>query len=337
MPRRPRLRHLVALASCGAVVSALALPVAPASAIPLPPSQLNLDGNVGFSTGSPTCTAVGTEPNQTSAYAHGRASDTLSMDITVTNTDATTPDPADHTRVLGSLTATGTRTLRHGSLSSYRTTGIGKVTVTKAEGAASQCNVTANVTASSMVYFTEAKAGWLYVTRSQAKHLVVEMALQSESGSAPYIQIFGGPKSTNTERVFLEPGAYAALSAFIVSSGGTGIFFKGPKPSATLSGAFHAAGSALGAAKGPAALAFPAAVSCQHHTASLRWKSGAGVMGAAFYVNGAKKASDANPVAGHTVTLRHLSRTADLHVTAKLSLRGGRHATQTRTYVACKG
>jgi hypothetical protein len=337
MPRRPRLRHLVALASCGAVASALALPVAPASAITLPPSQLSLQGSVNFSTSGPTCSAVGTEPNQTTAFTHGRASDTLSMDVTVTNTDATTPDPADHTRVLGTLTAKGTRTLKHGSLSSYRTTGTGKVTVTRAEGAASQCGVTADVVASSMVFFNEAKAGWLYVTRSQAKHLLVEMALQSETGDSPYIQIFGGPKSTSTERVFLKPGAYAALSAFIVSSSNSGIFLKAPAPSATLSGAFHVAGSALGAAKGSAALAFPAAVSCQHHTATLRWKSVAGVMGAAFYVNGAKKAADGNPVAGHSVTLRHLSRTADLHVTAKLSLRGGRHATATRTYVACKG
>ena len=97
------------------------------------------------------------------------------------------------------------------------------------------------------------------------------------------------------------------------------------------------AGSALGATKGSKAVALPAAVSCQHHSASLRWKSGAGVMGAAFYVNGAKKAADAHPTTGHTVTLRHLSGTADLHVTAQLSLRGGGHATATRTYVACKG
>ena len=56
----------------------------------------------------------------------------------------------------------------------------------------------------------------------------------------------------------------------------------------------------------------------------------------AFFVNGAKKGSDGNPVSGHKVVLRHLSKTADLKITAKLALKGGGSAQATRSYVPCK-
>jgi hypothetical protein len=70
----------------------------------------------------------------------------------------------------------------------------------------------------------------------------------------------------------------------------------------------------------------------------LRWKAGAGgVAGGTFAVNGVTRAADGHPVAGHAIVLRHLSSTADLHITAGLALKGGGHATATRTYVPCSG
>ena len=339
MHRRLRSRHVIAFASCGAVLAALALPVSPASAVTLPPPELEVGGSVSFSTTSGhACSRVGTEPSVPAAFSHGTASQSTSMDITVTNTDPVTPDPADTSHATGHVSATGKVKERHGSLVSYSLTGTGKVSVTKAEGAASQCDTTANMTADVLAYFNAHKSGWLYLTRSQVKGIATETILESEAGSEPYFSLFSGPKSKNTERVFLKPGVYLSISAFIISSD-TGQFFKAP-PVATLSGAFHTAGAALGKAKGSASkyVAFPGTVTCARHSATLRWKSSAShVASGSFSVNGQKKGSDGNPRSGGKIVLRHLSSTADLKVSAKLSLKGGGSAVATSAYVPCKG
>ena len=337
MPGSTRSTRVLALSACGALVSALAwLPAGPALALG-PTDALQLQGNVNFSTSGPTCTEVGTEPSQTTPFTNGSASDTATMDTTVTNTDAVTPDPGDHTHVTGNISATTKLKKHNGSMTSFNLTGTGAVSVNAAEGSASQCNVTAQMTAASTALFSEAKSGWIYVTRSQAKNMVSEMVIESPSGT-PYIDIFGGPKSTNTERVFVTPGQYLAVSAFVVSS--TPIFFLKSTPSATLGGAFLAAGSALGGAKGNGVkyVKFPGSISCSHHSARLTWSRKAGqVASGSFFVNGQKKASASTPKAGHSVVLRHLSKTADNKITAKLSLKGGGHASASRVYVPCKG
>jgi hypothetical protein len=337
MPSTSRPRRIAAITACGALASALAwLPAGPASALG-PTDALQLQGNVNFNSSGPTCTEVGTEPSQTTPFTNGSASDTATMDTTVTNTDAVTPDPADHTHVTGNISATANLKKHNGSMTSFKLTGTGAVSVNAAEGSASQCNVTAQMTAASTALFSEAKSGWIYVTRSQAKNMVSEMVIESPSGT-PYIDIFGGPKSTNTERLFVTPGQYLAVSAFVVSS--SPIFFLKSTPSATLGGTFLAAGSALGRAKGNGVkyVKFPGSISCSHHTAKLTWTSKAGqVARGSFSVNGKKKASVSNPQAGHHVVLRHLSKTADNKITANLSLKGGGHASASRVYVPCKG
>jgi hypothetical protein len=260
------------------------------------------------------------------------------MDTTVTNTDPVSPDPNDHSHVTGHIAAASTVKTQQGAMTSYRMTGTGQVSVSRFEGGLSNCNVHANMTAETVVSFTETKPGWVYLTRTQQKNLVTEMGIVRSDNSLAYIEIYGGPQAGHAQRVFLRPGSYAALAALIVSDGGT-LALKAP-PSATLAGTFHAAGSALGRAKGAAAtyVAFPASVSCAHHTATLRWKAGAGgVAGGTFAVNGVTRAADRHPVAGHAIVLRHLSSTADLHITAGLALKGGGHATATRTYVPCSG
>jgi len=296
-----------------------------------------LQGSVDFSSSSPTCSSVGTEPNQTTNFSHGRASNSVSMDITVTNTDATTPDPGDHTHVTGNIQATGNVKNHNGSMASYKLTGTGKVSVVRAEGNASQCDVTANMTAESLVIFTLAKSGWVYVTRSQVKNILTEMVIEGGTNTG-YIDLFGGPKSKNTERVFLKAGQYEAISAFIVS-GGQFLLLKAT-PTATLSGAFHKAGSALGGTKGSGKkfVKFPGSVSCSHHSAKLTWSGKAGqVAKGSFFVNGSKKKVDGHPVAGHHVVLKHLKSKADNKITAKLSLNNGGKAQATRVYIPCKG
>ena len=111
-------------------------------------------------------------------------------------------------------------------------------------------------------------------------------------------------------------------------------------------GTFHAAGAATGRTSGAGKrfVSFPGSISCSHHSATLRWTSAAGgVTQGAFLVNGHQKASDGNPRSGHRIVLRHLSRTADTTITAKLTLDGWRtcvrdsgvHAMQGLTRTTC--
>lgn len=336
-----RHQRVLALSACGALVSALALlPLGQASALG-PPDALSVGGGVDFSSSGPTCTEVGTEPSDTVPIVGGRASDSVSMDVTVTNTDAVTPDPGDHTHVTGSITAAARVKKHNGSMTSFSVSGTGRVTSVSAEGSASQCNVSAQMEAVMTTVFTEAKPGWVYVTRAQPKGTATLMAIADSTGSTvPYEDLFSGPKSKNTERVFIKPGTYEAINLFVVSTSGTGLLLKAGTPSTSLSGAFHAAGSALGGTKGAAGryVTFPASISCSQHSAKLTWTGHAGQVAAgSFSVNGQKKASARNPQAGRSVVLHHLGKTADNKITANLTLKGGGHATASRVYVPCKG
>jgi hypothetical protein len=333
MIRSARSTRVLAVSACGALVSALALLPSGGASAALPKPALILMGSVSFSNSLPTCTEVGTPPNDSIDFAHGSASDSVSMDTTVTNSG----DAGDHTHVTGNLSATGKLKRHNGSMTSFRLSGTGKVTAVRAEGSASQCAVSANMTAETTVPFTEAKSGWVYAIRSQGKKVLSEMVIEGPKGVV-YLDLFGGSKSTNTERVFLKPGQYESISAFIINSGPF-IALKAPATT-TLSGAFHAAGSALGGTRGPARafVQFPKSISCSHHSARLTWTGKAGqVADGSFFVNGKRRASVSSAKPGHSVVLRHLSRTGDNVVKANLSLKGGGHASATRTYVACKG
>jgi hypothetical protein len=339
MPGSNRQSRALALSACGALVSALALlPVGHADALG-PTDSLSMGGTVAFSTSGPTCTEVGTEPSQSTPFVNGAASATVSMDTTVTNTDAVTPDPGDHTHVTGTLSATARLKKHNGSMTSFLLSGSGQVSVDSAEGAASQCNVTAQMEAVTASLFTETKSGWVYVTRQQPKGIATLMAIAKSDGTAPYEDLFTGPKSTNTERVFLTPGTYETVNLFILSTSPV-FLLKAGTPSTKLSGAFYLAGSAFGGTKGTAGkfVKFPASISCSHHSAKLTWTGRAGQVAAgSFLVNGQKKASVRNPAVGRSVVLRHLGKTADNKITAKLSLKGGGHVTASRSYVPCKG
>ena len=337
MPRSTIVRRALAVTASTGLAAGLAwLPAGPASAI-VPPDSLELQGNVNFSTSGPACSEVGTEPSQTTNYTNGHVSSSVSMDTTVTNTDGTTPDPADHTHVTGTISATGTVKKHNGSMTSATLTGSGHVSVVRAEGNASQCNVTADMSAVSQITFSEAKSGWVYVTRSQGKTVLTEMVIQGTSNTG-FFELFSGAKSTRTDRVFLKPGDYQAASAFVVSN--RSLILLRAAQTTTLSSVFHAAGSALKATagSGKAFVKFPGSVSCSHHTATLTWTAKAGhVKSGAFFVNGVKKASDGTPRAGEKIVLHRLSPTADAKITAKLALKGGGSAIASRAYVPCKG
>jgi hypothetical protein len=223
-------------------------------------------------------------------------------------------------------------------MTSYQLSGTGSVSVVAAEGATSQCRVTATMSAGTSLSFSVATSGWVYVTRTQARKVLSEMVIETD-GSTTYVDIFGGPKSTHTERVFLPPGQYVAISTYVVNSGPF-LGFRAGAPTATLAGDFHVAGSALGGVRGAGRrfVALPDSISCSDHSARLTWKGKVGqVARASIRVNGRLKASVDNPRPGHSLVLRHLGKRADNTITADLTLDGGGHATASRDYLPCRG
>jgi hypothetical protein len=136
----------------------------------------------------------------------------------------------------------------------------------------------------------------------------------------------------------MTPGTYAVPEwrvALIVGQGGALKSAGGSVQRASLAnhmtGRFYVAGSALGGTHGAAGrfVRFPASVSCTHHSAKLTWTGNAGqVASGAFFVNGHRKKS---------VILRHLDKTTDNKITAKLSLKGGGRSSASRVYVPCRG
>ena len=144
----------------------------------------------------------------------------------------------------------------------------------------------------------------------------------------------------------VKPGTYGVPEWLVALVTGQGALFKhaGTVQRSSLNtqmtGTFYAAGSAFGRPHGAAGafVRFPGSISCSHHSAKLTWTGKAGqVASGAFSVNGRQKAHVSNPQAGHSVVLRHLSKTADNTISARLSLTGGGTASATRAYVPCKG
>ncbi len=187
--------------------------------------------------------------------------------------------------------------------------------------------------------------GWLYVTRdtTEKNAEAVFVALHAGTNVTVVLEEYAGGPSHATERGFLTPGSYAIPEWLLALLAGPGALFKhgGVERSSLhtrMTGAFYAAGAAYGKAHGAAGafVRFPGSISCRHHSAKLTWTGKAGhVASGSFSVNGHQSAHVTNPQAGHSVVLRHLSKTADNTISAKLSLDGGGTASAARAYVPC--
>ena len=229
--------------------------------------------------------------------------------------------------------------------------GSGNATLTKALGNASQCRTTGFLSVQAQTQFTETKPGWLYVNRNTgASAETVFVVGNPTTMQTVLFELYVGNASKATARGFLSAGTYIVpqWAVVLVAGDGGGIFKSAPgggtvertSLASKMTGKFYAAGSAFGGTKGTAGhyVRFPGSVSCSHHSAKLTWTSRAGqVASASFFVNGKKKASVSSPRAGRSVVLRHLSKTADNTITARLSLQGGGKASASRAYVPCKG
>jgi hypothetical protein len=329
-----RHRRSIALVTAGGLAALIAtVPAGPVQASPVVGAVQALSGTSPGTAGA-LCTKTGTTPPPVSApYANGSAIASTSVNARYTaNADST-----DTVDIAGSLVAASTVALDHGALRHFALRGTSTMQVVESKGAASVCDsVSAQMQGATSFAFAVPKKGWLYVTRNQPKSFATEAIVVASSGVSPLYDIFGGPRSNSTLRVFLPADTYTMVAAVVQSTPNTA--FTKSFLSSSVTGVFRLAGSALGAARGSATpyVGFPGSVSCAHHSATLTWSGKAGqVKNAVFSVNGAEKAAVTKPQTGDHVVLKKLAGAADAHVTASLLMKSGARTTATRTYLAC--
>ncbi len=331
MTNHRRTRRGLALAGGTTLITALALlPVGPASAAPASGS-LVLSATVQA---AGTCNATAGPPDQPTPLANGRATDSIDLSATVSDP----ADLGDVSTVTGHVASSGAATLSHGSISSFRISSTGQVSVVKDQGSGSSCDARGSISSFLAVTLPVATKGWLYVTRDQGPDQVTHVSVVGTGGGTPITSVFGGPALHATDRVFLSPGTYQGQfdTQFV---GGTFSIGKAASTNA-ISGRFVRAGGALSGATGSGTpyVALPGATACSAHTATLGWTGKAGqVRSASVLVNGVKRASASSPKAGTSLVLKKLSATQDLKVTEKLLMKDGSRKTATRSYVPCRG
>jgi hypothetical protein len=333
-------RRALALSASVGLATALAwLPAGPASA-----AVSATFGVVGqATTNAGTCTLTSSAGSDSpvsgiSNFSSGTKSHSVSLDASF----VASGDPTDTVNMIGNYSSSMSIVKNGGNLASMTMNGAGSVSVEAAKGSATTCAPEALVAGETTPFtFTETSPGWFYVARHTVpKNGLAAVVVQDAGGNAVLLDIVQGNASDGVLRGFARPGSFSSVALVGLAAGNVPpIIFKGtPKSSVALT--FHRAGSALAATKGTGKryVEFPGAVSCGAHTATLRWTSSANkVDSGAFFVNGAKKASDNTPRGGDKIVLKHLSSTADIKITAKLALKAGGSATASRSYVPCKG
>ncbi len=326
-----RHRRSIALVTAGALGALLAL-------LPSGAAQASIAGEVvaqsGTSLNAAPCTRSGTIPPGSHApYANGTAVTSTSLAVRYTaNADST--DTVDLT---GSLVVEGDVAQRGGGLHSFSVNAKSTLEVDQSKGAASLCAAVSGALQGGTTFdVATTHNSWLYLTRNQPKDFFSQALIQSSDGTTPLYDLYAGPRSKQTIRVFLPTGSYEIGVALV--QGTPNEIFTRSLQSSSMSGLVRTAGAALGPARGSATpyVGFPASVSCPHHSATLSWSAQAGhVASAVFKVNGARSVSVSHPQAGAKVTLKHLRASADATVTAALLMKGGAKTSATRTYLAC--
>ncbi len=334
-----RLRRTLAVTASAGLVSVLAM-LPSGSAFALVSGSFETSGSANSSgTSGNTCTVVSgssSSSSPTKAVVGGTVQTSTSLNATFQSST----DTNDLTTVTGHYTGVTKAAKSHGDLARLTMTGTGSVSVQRAEGSASHCRTTASiVSVIEPLNFTESHAGWFIATRTgTARSQIVELELENTTDSTgALVDVFEGGVSSATERAFGTAGTYGAIAA--VGALSSGVLLKSANTT-NLSLSFYRAGAAPRGVTGSGKkfVKFPGSVTCSSHSAKLTWSSKAGqVSSGAFFVNGSKKATDGHPVAGNHVVLKHLSATKDAKITAKLSLKGGGHASATRAYLPCKG
>ncbi|MGA8248715.1 MAG: hypothetical protein WB797_17540 [Nocardioides sp.] len=341
MTRHTHLRRALAVAASGCLAAGLA--GLPGAASALTPAQVYIAQ--GSSQADSACTVT-----SGSSYVHlgpknlhhGRSKGGVDLITTWTNGG----DLSDVTTVSGHYGGKTHLTKHNGAFKSATLTGSGHLSISRALGNASTCDVSANLV-NAIETVTNQPKGWYYITRNTSKSSLSEIIVSKNATLAkPVIfEAYQGGANSVTQRAFVKPGQYFTLLVagieggdFPVLTGKNGGTVSRGSLANSMSAQFYTAGSALGGAKGTGTrfVKFPGSLSCSHHSATLTWKSGASkVATGSFLVNGKKKASVTGPKAGKHVVLRHLSKTADNTITANLSLKGGGSATASAAFVPC--
>jgi hypothetical protein len=342
MRTHARLTRGLAVASCGALVTGLGLVSAsPASAVP--PTELYIAQ--GTSRADSACTVTSGSDFVTVGpkhLHHGRSKGAVNLITTWTNGT----NSSDVTTVSGHYGGNTHLTTRNGAFKSATLNGSGHLSISRALGSGSTCDVSANLL-NAIETVTRQPKGWYYVTRTTSKSSLVEMVVaKGVSLTKPVIfEAYQGGANSVTQRAFVSSGRYVTLLAAGIEGGDFPILIgkhggtvsRGSLKN-SMSAQFYNAGSAFGGAQGTATkfVRFPGSISCSHHSATLTWKAGASkVASSSFLVNGKKKASVTNPKPGKRLVLRHLSKTADTKITAHLSLKAGGSATASQAFVPC--
>jgi hypothetical protein len=343
MRTHARLNRALALASCGALVTGLGFVSAPpASALPTVAVYIAQGTSQA---GSSNCTVTSGDDFVTVGpknLHHGTSKGAVNLITTWTDGS----NSSDVTTVSGHYGGKTHLTKHNGAFKSATLTGSGDLSISRALGSASTCDVSANLL-NAIETVTQQPKGWYYVTRTTSKSSLVEMVVAKDvTLKKPVIfEAYQGGANSVTQRAFVKAGQYITLLAAGIEGGDFPILIgkhggtvsRGSLTN-SMSAQFYNAGSAFGGAKGGGTkfVRFPGSVSCSHRSATLTWKPGASkVSVGSFFVNGKKKASVSNPKAGKRLVLRHLSKTADNTITAKLSLKAGGSATATQAFVPC--
>jgi hypothetical protein len=342
-----RLRRVFAASACGGLASALVwLPAGPAAASVTNTLEASANASSQFTgTAATTCDLTSGEDAVTSTQAQfsdGDHARSVSLDATFTNS----ADPGDVTRATGHFKGSLDISKRNGDLTSFRLNGSGSADVVAAEGDASQCATDASLGVEGATAFSEGNPGWLYVTRKTGPSAEAAIfAFNRRTKETLLFEQFVGGASRSTSRTFLTADRYSMPELFLgldtTSPADAKIrASQGVSVAARMTGTFFRTGAAFGPTHGAGGtfVRFPGSVSCSRHSARLTFTSAAGrLAGAAFSVNGHQVASVDNPKPGRHVMLRHLSKTADITITTRLTLAGGAHTSAKRTYVPCAG
>jgi hypothetical protein len=342
-----RFRRVLAASACGGMASALVwLPAGPAAAGVTSSLEASANASSQFTgTTASTCDLTSGEDAVTSTQAQfsdGQHARSVSLDATFTDS----ADPGDVTRATGHFKGSLDVSKRNGDLTSFRLNGSGSAEVVAAKGAASQCATDASLGVQGATAFTEGNPGWLYVTRKTGPSAEAAIfAFNRRTKETLIFEEFVGGASRSTSRTFLTADRYSMPELFLgldttSPADRKTLSTRGVSVTARMTGTFFRAGAAFGPTQGAGGtfVRFPGAISCSRHSARLTFTTAAGrLAGAAFSVNGHQVASVDHPKPGRHVVLRHLSKTADTTITARLSLKGGAHTSATRTYVPCAG
>lgn len=290
--------------------------------------------------GAPGCAVTDSTEGTTAVALPGSGKQkTVTRSSTAKVVDAA--DLADETDLTSAGTTRASMSLRSGAFVGARVSTSVRATVDAAQGLASECDATAEVTVGLQMGLVLGKAGWLTTRASSTGPGVTQMYLEGSSGEVLGVTLTFGPSKSEQREIFLPADTYMVMVAQTASVS-TPVAPSDPSSvRATFDAvlAFTKAGGATGpvTGNGKKYVAPAAARSCSAGTVSARWKAAAGnVRSARFFLDGRQVKAVKAPRKGTTVKLRGLSRPQDATLGVVMKLASGKTVAVSRSYVSCE-